>query len=162
MKKRRIIIGIVILLAVLIVCTLPFPTRIDMKLQGVELYPNGTLRSEGEFSIQGWKLNYLLRQDTVQVKNLDFWYAGLPDLWYLEATGVEPLSDGWEWAQWRAYLKTIGDFGDTTMFMNLQEQSCVIKLENRTVIVSASEDFDYGELLAQVKALDSWVAKLWE
>lgn len=159
MKKRWIIIGVAVLLVALLVCVLPFPTRVDMKMQAVELYPNGTLRSEGELSIQGWKLNYLLRQDTIQVKNLDFWYAGLPDLWYLEATGVEPLPDGWEWAQWRTYLKNVSDFGDMIVFLNTQEQSCVIRLEDKTVIASASEDFDYGELLAQVKYLEP---SLWQ
>lgn len=62
----------VVVLAVLAVCFLPFPTRINMTMQSCQVTEDGTVVDEGEIVIKGWKLNYLFRQDTVRFTELKF------------------------------------------------------------------------------------------
>ncbi len=61
MRKRTLrIIGCVVLAAVVLgVCLLPWPTKIDLHMQGAAYKADGTRMQELDFTVTGWKLNYL-------------------------------------------------------------------------------------------------------
>ena len=67
MKVKRIW-GIVtcVLLIVMIVCTMPFPQRVDVTLSCAEATLDGVIKEEVTFCIEGWYLKYLLRPDELK------------------------------------------------------------------------------------------------
>lgn len=73
-KKTLCIIGCVVLAAVILgVCLLPWPTKIDLHMQGAAYQADGTRMQEVDFTITGWKLNYLFFGERLRV---DFDFKG--------------------------------------------------------------------------------------
>ena len=67
-KKWPLVLLLLLILAIL-VCTLPWVSRIEGTMKGAEVDPDGTVIAEGEFVLEGKFYDYLLRDD--QFKLLD-------------------------------------------------------------------------------------------
>ncbi len=67
-RKTLCIIGCVVLAAVILgVCLLPWPTKIDLHMQGAGYNTDGTRMQEVNFTVTGWKLNYLFFGERLRV-----------------------------------------------------------------------------------------------
>lgn len=66
MKQIRGIITIVLLIATA-VCVLPLPERVNVTFPCVEVTPDGTVKDDVTFRVEGWYSKFLLRQDTMKV-----------------------------------------------------------------------------------------------
>ncbi len=75
MRKRtlRIIVCVVLAAVILGVCLLPWPTKIDLHMQGAAYKADGTRMQEVDFTVTGWKLNYLFFGERLRV---DFAFKG--------------------------------------------------------------------------------------
>ncbi len=67
-KKTLCIIGCVVLAAVVLgVCLLPRRTKIDLHMQGAAYNSDFTRMQEVDFTVTGWKLNYLFFGERLRV-----------------------------------------------------------------------------------------------
>ncbi len=68
MKTGRVwTIIFIAVIVVLAACLLPWPSRVNAALPGVEVDSDGTVEKNVTLSIEGWYLRYLLRQDQMKV-----------------------------------------------------------------------------------------------
>lgn len=70
-KSKHLILGLVLCAITFAVCLLPWPTRISMVLNGVVVTADGEADYKADFTVKGWKLNYLFRKDSTKV-TVDF------------------------------------------------------------------------------------------
>lgn len=49
---------------------IPWPTRIDMEMSCSEVTQDGDVLTEGTFTLRGWQLNYLFKEDRITVESL--------------------------------------------------------------------------------------------
>ncbi len=67
MKTSRIrTIILVTVIVALAVCLLPWPSRINLTLPGVEVNPDNTVEKDITLSVEGWHLKYLLQQNQIK------------------------------------------------------------------------------------------------
>lgn len=66
-QRSKPVIFLSMVLLVLCLCFLPWPTRIDLTLPGGKISTEGVLIQEGTIQLEGWQYNYLFRQDQMKV-----------------------------------------------------------------------------------------------
>ena len=69
-KKHILMILALILLLAAAVCSLPWPTRVNLSMDAAEVSPDGTVIQEGTLEMQGWILNYLYKPDSVHFTHI--------------------------------------------------------------------------------------------
>ncbi len=69
MMKRKYIwtTAIVLVILITVVCTLPFPQKIKTSAQGARFGNGGTQLEDVVITIEGFRLNYLFREDKLDV-----------------------------------------------------------------------------------------------
>ncbi len=72
MTKRRIIIALLLLIMLATaICNLPWPSRVDLSMDAVEVRAEGTVIREGELEMKGWILDYLYKPDYIQFTDIN-------------------------------------------------------------------------------------------
>ena len=68
-KKHALITCAIVVCALLIaaVCLLPWRTRVNVTMYGAEVNKDGEILNTVEFTVSGWKLNYLFRDDDLRL-----------------------------------------------------------------------------------------------
>lgn len=66
MKPARLWL-ITLIVVVLIVCLLSWPSRVNVTLPGVQVAGDGTVVSDVTVNIEGWQLKYLFLQDRMNI-----------------------------------------------------------------------------------------------
>ena len=70
-KKIAILAAIAIVLIFLFLYFLPWPTKIEFTAPGAEVDSNGNVITSGTMVIQGWKYNFLFRDDLFRLTRLE-------------------------------------------------------------------------------------------
>ena len=70
-KKIAILAAIAIVLIFLFLYFLSWPTKIEFTAPGAEVDSNGNVITSGTMVIQGWKYNYLFRDDLFRLTRLE-------------------------------------------------------------------------------------------
>ena len=70
-KKIAILAAIAIVLIFLFLYFLAWPTKIEFTAPGAEVDSNGNVITSGTMVIQGWKYNYLFRDDLFRLTRLE-------------------------------------------------------------------------------------------
>lgn len=66
-NRVKPLIFLILLILILFISLLPWPTRIDLTLPGGRIGTDGELIQEGSVRLEGWQYNYLFRRDTMKV-----------------------------------------------------------------------------------------------
>lgn len=66
-RKKYAVVLVIIVLLVLIVCLLPFPVKVNENLKGMRLSEDGKTLYDVDIKLQGWRYNYLFRNDDVKM-----------------------------------------------------------------------------------------------
>lgn len=81
MKKSRIIaVALVLFVSIMLICILPWPTHVEVKMTGSLLYGQEVVEEPVYVTVQGYVLDYLFRQDQVSFR---FIQSGMED-WILQ------------------------------------------------------------------------------
>ena len=70
MLEKKDIIGICAIaavIAIVLVCLLPWPTRVNVTMDAAKLDADGNKLGTATLCIKGWKLNYLFREDRMDI-----------------------------------------------------------------------------------------------
>lgn len=67
-RRAMPVIFLMLILLVLCILLLPWPTRISLSLPGGRIDADGTLLEEGSIQVVGWQYNYLFRQDKMKAE----------------------------------------------------------------------------------------------
>lgn len=70
MTKSKKIISIICAVAIvlLLLYFVPFPTRIDLDVEGMQVDQNGAFVANVDITLDGWRLNYLFKEDALKLK----------------------------------------------------------------------------------------------
>lgn len=70
MTKSKKIISIICAVAIvlLLLYFVPFPTRIDLDVEGMQVDQDGAFVANVDITLDGWRLNYLFKDDALKVK----------------------------------------------------------------------------------------------
>jgi hypothetical protein len=149
MKLKIVPTLIIILCLILLVLTLPFPSRIDFQMDAVEITANGEISSKGSISIQGWRLHYLLREfDEMLLRKIQVF-----DLEFGELEGND--SPVWEYiepfsiSRFYEFDTKAGQFYDIVLGLDQDKQFCVIEAKDRYFVGSVEADANYFSILQQ-------------
>lgn len=142
-KKLLTIIAAILLLAAA-VCTLPFPTKMDITMTGSEVNEDGTAIADRTLHLEGWKFNYLFRNDTVKL-DVQIDPSGL-DLAALNHTALYTEAfPQWDYASWLVYLPEMNGMRALTLYLDKDQAAAVIKVNDRQFVFSADPDADLQE-----------------
>ena len=59
------------LIIVLLLYFVPFPTRINLEVDGMQVKTSGELKKDVTITMEGWRLNYLFKTDELKLKLLE-------------------------------------------------------------------------------------------
>ncbi len=144
--KMIIITMAIMLLIATAICTLPFPSRIDLKMTGSEISKDGTLIEDCSIRLSGWKHNYLFRNDTIKV---DVQINGLP---YLDFSGMyhtkifTETSPEWDYATWAVYLSEQNQMDALNLYLAKDQTWSVVTVNDRQFVVSSDPNADLQAL----------------
>lgn len=157
MKKKILITGLVVLcIAAILACKLPWPTRYTLTMHGAQVTPEGAVIQEGDIVISGWKLNYLLEKDQLKFETLQLPGITLPKKLtnkqnILNGQISDYLSDRYDLVYTTVYLPEQNEFTSLHFFLSKDAGWCVIQegFNNgyRYFAGSLQEDFDPAALL---------------
>ncbi len=146
MKKRglAVLLVLVILFAIFYI---PYPRYINRTMKGPEVLPDGTVLGNVSFTVEGWLLNYLIREDSMRVK-----IAFVPDtaspFLYTETCGVlQQISPDYYLSACSAYdsvqnFVSFGCFGLSRDF-----SASVLQMDGRSYVGSVHDQPDPQELI---------------
>lgn len=153
MKKKLLI---VLCIAFILACQLPWPTRYDLSMHGAEITPEGAVIQEGDILISGWRLHYLFRYDEMAFKKLQFPNITFPEILTNKrdinnGQIYEALSDSYDTVFTIVYLPEQNEFTSIQFFLSKEGDWCVIQVDfngsDRYFAGSLQEDFDPAALL---------------
>lgn len=140
-KKRIVIVAAIAILLAIAVCILPWPTRIDLQMSGIEVAADGTALHDCTVQLQGWKLNYLFRQDTVR---LDTFQIDAPSSLDLQgvyhATLISIPSNECDYVSWLSYSE---DWIPVHMYLDKDNEWLVTEVADRHFVAYVNADADY-------------------
>lgn len=69
LMKKKLLKSALVLLVIfaVLVCVLPWPTRIDLTMPGGRINAEGEIIQEGTTHLEGWQYHYLFREDMMKV-----------------------------------------------------------------------------------------------
>ena len=142
-KKIIVTIAIFLLIATA-VCILPIPSKIDLKMTGVEVSEDGTSMSSYTLRLTGWKRNYLFRDDTIKVDAQISGSSSL-DLTALKHAQIfTETSPQWDYAAWPVYLSAQNQMDALRLYLAKDQIWSVITVNDRQFAFSTNPD---GNLL---------------
>ena len=140
-KKRIVIVAAIAILLANAVCILPWPTRIDLQMTGVEVSADGAALHDCTVQLQGWKLNYLFRQDTVR---LDTFQIDAPSSLDLQgvyhATLISIPSNECDYVSWLSYSE---DWIPVHMYLDKDNEWLVTEVADRHFVAHINAGADY-------------------
>lgn len=139
--KRTIIIicAVVLLIAALLYFT-PWPTRVNVQMTGMEVTADGTSIHSCTVHIKGWKLNYLFRNDAI---NLDLQVIGENSLALNgHQTSCYPLSEEFDNASWGVYLAEKNQMDALSVYLGKDLNWLVFSVNNQHFVAAANENTD--------------------
>ena len=145
-RPKRIIVTIAIfVLVATAVCTLPFPSQIDLKMTGSEVTQDGTAIADCTIRLSGWKHNYLFRKDTIKI---DVQINNLPDLTFASTHHASLFTDAstqWDYGAWPIYLSESNQMDSLSLYLSKDLTWSVIMVDDRLYVVSTDPDADLQE-----------------
>ncbi len=165
MHKRIILIVLaaVLVLTVLAVCLLPWRTKIDSRMHGALVDADGTVLREVDLSVTGWKLDYLLRGDELQV-DISFPKDTLPLMYvktytekFMGKDGVPimDLREGWMMTAYQSYHAKENQYLIDYFFLREDGNACLMEtdLQEGAYIIGRTDGGDIQEVLTIWKGI---------
>lgn len=148
--KKIIVTALIAFLIVALVCLLPWPTRVNVQMTGIEVTSDGTSLHNQTIHVEGWKLNYLFRDDTVK---LDIQVSGTNNL---ELNGQKHMpifqhSNEFDYASWFVYIADINRMDVLSVYLDKDLNWLVFSVNDRCFVASTNPDADlqvYWEMCA--------------
>lgn len=142
--KKKIILVTALLFIVAAVCTLPLPIEINVQMIGIELAEDGTPMDDYTVNLQGWKRDYLFREDTMKV---DVQIHG-PSSLNLEGiyhTTIFQDNPEYDFADFMVYFAVSKDIGFLSLYLGKDLSWSMITVNDRQFVVSADPNADLQE-----------------
>ena len=145
--------SISVILLLLAVCFLPWPTRVNVQMTGMEVTADGTYKNDYTVQLKGWKLNYLFQDDDAI---FDAHIIGINSL-ELNNTDQSPralftrLSDEFDYFIWDVYSPLQNRFETVTMCLSKNADWLVIHAADQHFVAAADANADlqaYWEMCA--------------
>ena len=154
MKHKRLFITLACILALLVamICLLPWPTRISLETTGIEVSEDGTVINDCTISIEGWKLDYLFRQDTMAIDKLEInayknQTFDLPIPYHAPLFSI--VYDEFDYTIYDVYFPDLNQYRSVKICLDKDTDWFVIESRERYFIVSNDDNADlqaYWEL----------------
>lgn len=146
MRKKIIFIGILSALLIAAVCTLPKPSRINERMTGAVITKEGETIRDVRFIVDGWKLDYLFKNDKIKV-NISFSIDGRKPLLH-HAQTYGPLF----YSPPSYYLTSYGSYQTNGYFaIAANYDCCILTNVSRSgdyMIGSSAPDYDTDAILS--------------
>ncbi len=138
----KILLALISTALILSLLLLPFPTRIDQEMYGSIIKEDVQTDEQFLFSVSGWHLNYLLRDDVLKIE------LRIPGdtvhLMHIKTLGSvrEVPSSMYYVSTYSAYSKNTDamTFGD--LFLSADLTDCCLSLEDGMYLVGSTEKSD--------------------
>lgn len=152
-KRTIIFICVAVLLIAAAFYFIPFPTRVNVQMTGIEVTADGTYKNEYTVQLNGWKLNYLFKDDEAQ---FDAQITGINSL-ELNNSYQSPipfftrLSDEFDYFIWDVYSPVLNRFDSVQMCLSKNADWLVIHAADRYFVAAADANADlqaYWEMCA--------------
>lgn len=154
MKNRFLFIGIVVTIALTIVLAmallLPWPTKIDLQMNGAIVTEDGTVQKEVAFTVSGWKLDYWIRDDSLRL-DIDFSSNENPPIKYTQIYGrLYALSPDFLLTSYDGYVPDENRMGGGYFALSSDFNCCILTSidgDNNYCVGSVDADPEISEIL---------------
>ena len=147
--EKKDIIGICAIaavIAIVLVCLLPWPTQVQVSLHAVELAEDNSAKSTGNIVIKGWKLNYLFTTDKLRFQQLQVLDKTLSNegdyiLVYTREISDHDCISGFVWSNIDRQVVNVD------MCLHKEGNQCYIELDDDRYVGSIEETVDIQSIL---------------
>ena len=149
-KRTIIFICVAVLLIAALLCLTPWPTRVNVQMTGMEVTADGTSIHSCTVHVDGWKLNYLFRDDTAKL------HIQIDGAYGLELNGqnhvaLYHLSEDLDYATWIVYLSETKQLESVCAYLDPDLNWLGLSVTGRYFIAATEPDADlqaYWEMFA--------------
>lgn len=166
MKRKYVTSLSVILIAVIVltlaVCNLPWPTRMDLSMNAAVVTTDGEVLQEGTLKVQGWILDYLFKQDTLQFTSVNILGSEVStEKSQLPDTPILAIDEKYNTVHISFYLIKEKTVVNTRIALAKDQTWCFLRLEDGSatestpvfIAASGSDEFSIEDILGTCKSM---------